>query len=566
MLHGLWLKAILLSVALCAASIFLSGSLARADDADIRALRERLDKLEKQNQELQRQLKLVLPQGVPSTEGADRKLTPIDQKAVEKTVNDVLKERDEKKKKEDEKKKAEEEAKKAREEAEGYKVGTDLKMSARWDDGVRFETPNKDFTTHIGARLKLDSVWWTQSEDLIPNSQLGNLQDGMFFRRIRLEMDGTGWEVIEWRINCAFEQINNNMINLDDTYAGITKLPVIGSVRIGHLRLPQGLEGDQGSSTRTMMFMERPAFMEALYQTHAPGLWTNNSVLDQRMTWEAMIYKPESNSGNTFENGNTGASFGDGVWATTGRLTGLPLYQHDGRYLVHLAGHARWIKAQKPITNGVLGAPVIQFQARPELRDSQGSAFGGDTARMVTTGYIPCDSETLLGSEFLAILGPFSLQSEVGWAHLNGASVPVKVGKNKTTVFGDRSFWGCYVQASYFLTGENRLYDCRLGRLANTYVRPFTTAWLVRNEDGSLDCGWGAWEIAARYSYLNLNDGPIQGGVEQGITIGLNWYLTSTWKIQFNWVDDARWHKMTTPYGTVPGTVQGFGIRTQLYF
>src|SRR5439155_20677235 len=129
-----------------------------------------------------------------------------------------------------------------------------------------------------------------------------------------------------------------------------------------------------------------------------------------------------------------------------------------------------------------------------------------------------------------------------------------------------RGFNGGYVQAAYFLTGENRLYDKRFGRLGTLYDRPNTSFWAVRDEDGCWNLGRGAWEVAVRYSYLNLNDGPIDGGLMQGWTVGLNWYLSTNVKVQLEYMDDARWHKTTAGSGTVSGGVNGFGIRTQLMF
>jgi len=48
--------------------------------------------------------------------------------------------------------------------------------------------------------------------------------------------------------------------------------------------------------------------------------------------------------------------------------------------------------------------------------------------------------------------------------------------------------------------------------------------------------GWGAWELAARISYVDLNDGAIRGGKEANFTAGLNWYLKSKNRIMFNYI------------------------------
>ncbi len=71
---------------------------------------------------------------------------------------------------------------------------------------------------------------------------------------------------------------------------------------------------------------------------------------------------------------------------------------------------------------------------------------------------------------------------------------------------------------------------------------------------------------SVRYSYLNLNDGPVQGGVMTGTTVGLNWYWNPNMKWQFDYLDDNRYHKGTAAGGTASGNVQGFGTRMQIQF
>ena len=131
-------------------------------------------------------------------------------------------------------------------------------------------------------------------------------------------------------------------------------------------------------------------------------------------------------------------------------------------------------------------------------------------------------------------------------------------------------FNGGYVQLAYTLTGENRAYDKRGGTLAREYFGkpgPYENAWVVRDENGCLCWGRGAWEVAGRFSYVNLNDGfgpnRIQGGDMDGVTLALNWYLNNNLSVNFDWVYDNRYD---VPVGTIPGYTSGFGTRVQFQF
>ena len=63
---------------------------------------------------------------------------------------------------------------------EGYRVGSDLSVKASFKDGVFLwlETPNKDFTMHLGGWMQWDNVWWNQSPALkaAPGARPGNAQ------------------------------------------------------------------------------------------------------------------------------------------------------------------------------------------------------------------------------------------------------------------------------------------------------------------------------------------------------------------------------------------------------
>ncbi|OQC41145.1 MAG: Phosphate-selective porin O and P [Acidobacteria bacterium ADurb.Bin051] len=69
----------------------------------------------------------------------------------------------------------------------------------------------------------------------------------------------------------------------------------------------------------------------------------------------------------------------------------------------------------------------------------------------------------------------------------------------------------------------------------------------------------GAWEIALRYSTMDLNDltpvDPIKGGSAKNYTIGLNYYPTYNIRVMLNWtaVDNDEYAKPKKLYGAIPG-------------
>lgn len=82
-----------------------------------------------------------------------------------------------------------------------------------------------------------------------------------------------------------------------------------------------------------------------------------------------------------------------------------------------------------------------------------------------------------------------------------------------TSSVGNGFLWGGYTQVGFFLTGEHRPYDRKAGAIDR--IIPFQS--LTR------DCpGYGAWEVAARWSYLDHTDNLIQGGDMQNMTLGLD--------------------------------------------
>jgi phosphate-selective porin OprO/OprP len=566
-------------------ALFLCAGISRAEDkdGDLRRLLEQQSKqIEQQRQQLE-ELRQRLDATEAKTVGAES--GTADDSTVKRIVGDYLNEQD-KKKKEDETK-AKKEA-----ESEGYRIGSLLDIRGKFDENGYpwFFTPNRDFTLHIGSWVQYDNVFWDQSGSLrtppgarpgpkqgvasgIVANGIGDLQDGMFFRRIRPFLEGTFWENYEYRLNLALENNQFSTAGLDEFWVAVNKVPVIGTVRVGHVKNAVGFEADMTGSSRTMTFMERSSYSEAIERNEnfVTGLWFNNNFLDQRTTYTAAIFRSDQGAAS-------GAFFGDGQWGSQGRLTFLPLYEADGRCWMHLGLSGGWRNG----TNNIATSPfrVFQLRARPELRDDDpaGSPAGAqilpnaDSNRMVDTGAIAAHDQWLLGLEYCYVRGPFSAQAEYGWTWIDrafgvapsGLTLNPAINPSQNYVFN-----GGYIQLAYTLTGESRAYDRAHGTLARPYFNrgPFTPAWLVRDEDGNLNWGLGAWELAGRFSYLDLNDGTglnrIQGGIMEGFTVGLNWYLNTNLTCMFDWVYD---HRDDVPTGTIPGWTSGFGMRVQLSF
>jgi phosphate-selective porin OprO/OprP len=465
--------------------------------------------------------------------------------------------------------------------AQGLAVGSDLgvKTNFKNGNGLYFETPGKDFTTHIGGWIQWDNVWWNESKgmNVAPNTTktqtvqgaaadgIGPLADGDYFRRVRLVTEGTLWEVGEYRWNIALENIQYSTVGLDEMWIGINRIPAIGTIRVGHIKTPMGLEADMTGSSRAMTFMERSSYSEAieLNQNFGTGVLLTNTYLDERGTWSVMGFRPD--------NGNSGDYFGSSQCGVQGRITALPFFEDEGRHLLHVGISGGW-RDNSP-------GGTVQLRARPELRDDDPAAQtvqplpNANDNRMIDTGKISCTNEYLLGLETLYIRGPWSLQAEYGWNYLDQAQITVGTPKPVSSYV----FNGGYLQVAYTLTGEARSYDRRSGSLGRYYLGgqgPYEMANLIREDDGRLVGGWGGWELACRVSYTDLNSGTgaafVDGGMMRGVSVGLNWYLNTNLTVNTEWVYNYRYD---LPGGngnpgvtTTVGDTSGFGTRVQLSF
>jgi phosphate-selective porin OprO/OprP len=225
-----------------------------------------------------------------------------------------------------------------------------------------------------------------------------------------------------------------------------------------------------------------------------------------------------------FYNGNNASDLegGDGATAAlTARLTAAPILEDEGRRLVHLG-----IAVSERFPEG--GMAIFNQHPRSTLLDPSDSTL----SPFVPEIEIPADFVQLFNLQLATCNGPFWTQSE--WY---GAIVPQFGG-------GPVFLRGFYTSCGCFLTGEHRVYEQETGVLGPVAVsRPVLRGAEARDRPH----GWGAWELTARFSYLNYFDSDMPPGpVGQNIgirlpqaTFGVNWYLADRMRLMFNYSYEA---------------------------
>jgi phosphate-selective porin OprO/OprP len=375
-----------------------------------------------------------------------------------------------------------------------------------------------------------DAGWYGQ--DATSLASVGDLQDGVGFRRARLQAVGSVAEFTNYSLEMDFGIAGRP--SLMDVWLEQSHLPFFGTVRVGHFRQPCTM--DSYTPIRDLTFLERSLPFQAFDPFRRVGIMAYDNAESQRTTWQYSIYRTGG-----FLNGPLGDTrfandIGDtGGYSCATRLTHLLWYDEpaEGRYLLHVGGNVNY--GRNTGNDYVAGTPFYEARAIPEFFLGDASAVpapGAPPASVATPPFV--DTGRILSRDF-QVYG-VELAAQYGPAHFQSEYVITTVDQ----IGGPALFFdGAYAQAGYFLTGENRKYNRSFG--AFDRVVPFEDFFSLEHMGV---CGWGAWELAGRLSYLNLNDPDVQplpgfpsnpGRMTDG-TLGLNWYWNAHTKFQFNWI------------------------------
>jgi phosphate-selective porin OprO/OprP len=322
------------------------------------------------------------------------------------------------------------------------------------------------------------------------------------------------------------------------TYTGLRPF----AFEAGYEDTPYTLE--EATSSNDIMFIERASPQTVAvnlaagdFRSNVGGHWNNDRL------WVG-VYGTGGASGAS--HAGVGQQFG-----AFGRVT-YQVLQSDN-YSFHIGADAEGLI--KPPQNGGVRS-ITSFSDRPELRI--------DTTQILNTGTIgtaanPVSGANVIGAELAGGFGPLFGQAEYFHYNVARAGAP------------DLDFDGGYVEASYTITGEHRRYNPSTGAYTGiSPARPFSLA----------TGGWGAFELAARYSVIDLNDlftpgvstaatNGVAGGRQEVATLGVNWYVNNNIRFMLDYlhgfIDKKSGSAATAPLGSgIGGNFDAIALRTQV--
>src|SRR3984893_6816609 len=331
---------------------------------------------------------------------------------------------------------------------------------------------------------------------------------------------------------------------VENAYLSYTGLKPFGgqlAIEGGVMDLPYTL--DEASSSNDLPFMERAASGIAA---------TNIAAGDFRSTFGARWYTDRFWAGAYVTGPATGAIHSASSinppgtteqYGTFARVAGQILSGND--YSLHIGGDAEWLI--QPPHNLIAGTQTLTLSDRPEVRI--------DPTTLVTTGAIAGVSRAqVYSAEAAGTYGPLFFQGEY---------FCFNVDRTAFAPLPSLRFQGGYAEAAYVLTGETRPYNAASASYGGIApANPFSLA----------GGGWGAWEIAGRYSTIDLNDRlgaatGVAGGRQTIYTLALNWYVNRNVRFLFDYLHGNIAKQVSpTNFGDAGAKFDAFAMRTQVAF
>ncbi|HSW11828.1 MAG TPA: porin [Solimonas sp.] len=361
------------------------------------------------------------------------------------------------------------------EEYEKLKAARKATPSVSTDDGFRVVSGDGAASAQVGTLQQLDFAAYQDETGY-------DLPDGSEMRRSRLSVGGTFLK--DWSYRAEYEFAGTTGVT--DAYVAYNGYkPLV--ITAGNFKVPFGM--DALAADKSVAFMER-ALSWGFVPSRAPGLMVSSSGSN----WSAALGVFGEPVGST--------QAGDESYGGVGRVSWAPMLAENR--VLHVGAA---VQVRNPTQN--IPGPTAIFAFKPESNQVP------NTQRLLslTSAAIGAlDLVSVGGLELAWQQGPFSAQAEYTHVQLDR-----KLGAGL-------DFSGGYAQLAWTLSGEGRRYKIDKGIFEG--VRPAANF--------AKDGGWGALELAARYSTVDLEDRAVDGGQEDNAALALNWYLNPFVRVSFN--------------------------------
>jgi phosphate-selective porin OprO/OprP len=320
------------------------------------------------------------------------------------------------------------------------------------------------------------------------------------------------------------------------------------AIDLGYLDVPFTL--DEATSSNDIMFIERAEIQNVVTNMAANDARSALGVRSNNDRYWAGAYVTGPTAGATHQLSDQ-QQVGSTARASYQILQG-------SNYSLHLGVDGEYVFKPRSATAAAAVGGVtptipstLTLSDRPELRV--------DPTSFLNTGAIPAKHAGAYGGEIAGGLGSFFFQGEY-------YRIFIDQSQSGTAPAPELNFDGYYAQASYVLTGESRKYIPSTGAYSG-----------VRPEHPVGTGGVGAWEVAVRYAYANLNDhatpgvaqaatGGVFGGRATGYAFGVNWYPIYNVRFMFNYIHDEVNKFAASGTAKAGATIDAVAMRTQVAF
>ncbi len=376
------------------------------------------------------------------------------------------------------------------------------KVTPSWKGAPQLEDKEAGWSFKVRGRLQYDVGYVANPDDDAILTR--NLGFNTRARRIRLGAEGTIPGGFGYKAEADFA---NGNVGFGDVILTYTPTNSPFNVAIGNQETNNGLE--QISSSRWSSFVERAAFDDAFLNTRRIGINLGYVSAAGDLRLNAGLWAAHSIDSSLDNDGWIGAARAVYAPLMDGNQLHFGInYQH--REFQSNAGSSAPTAGSGQPSNGQLA----RYRARPftQLTDQ----------RFVDTGNFAAKSDDIIGLEAAGIFKSLHIAAEGQYLKANAYepfdSIEVDEADDTLDLFpaatqyvadGDPSFWGGYIEAGYFLTGETRGY--KNGAWDRTKVlNPFSKG------------GSGAFQIIGRVDYLDLDSKKLKQGCTNNFVTGLS--------------------------------------------